>query len=54
MLKLCQGLTYRVPAQMKAKGKFITDKIDLLVSYLVVHPFLQLFSKLPQGIKVCT
>ena len=38
---------------MKARGKFIGDKIDLLVSYLVVHPFLRLYSKLPQKVKVC-
>lgn len=37
---------------MKARGRFIGDKIDLLVSYLVVHPFLRLYSKLPQKVKV--
>ena len=37
---------------MKARGKFIGDKIDLLVSYLVVHPFLRMYSKLPQKVKV--
>ena len=38
---------------MKARGRFIGDKIDLLVSYLIVHPFLQLYTKLPQKVKVC-
>ena len=37
--------------QMKARGKFIGDKIDLLVSYLNVHPFLRLYSRLPQKLK---
>ena len=39
-------------SQMKARGKFIGDKIDMLVSYLIVHPFLRLYEKLPQAVRV--
>ena len=38
---------------MTAKGAFYTDKIDLLVSYLIMDPLSQLWEKyVPEKIKV--
>ncbi|KAK9809543.1 hypothetical protein WJX73_000179 [Symbiochloris irregularis] len=42
---------HRGITSMKARGKFINDKIDLLVSYLIVHPFLRLYDRLPDKVK---
>ena len=41
--------------QMKAQGKFYADKLDMLVSYLIVQPFQSAWEKLaPESLKVST
>ena len=35
-----------LPAQMRAQGTYINDKIDLLVQYLLIDPFQALYSRI--------